>query len=127
MALILDTNAISNLFTGDPLLSAVLAEEGRHHLPVIVIGEYRYGLARSRHRDRLEQMLELLIHQSIVLSIDVTTAIHYANIREILRQIGRPIPENDLWVAALAAQYGLPVISRDAHFDAVPGVERLSW
>ena len=125
--MILDTNAISNLFKGDPLLSAVLADEAQHHLPVIVIGEYRYGLARSRHRADLERMLDLLIHQSMVLSIDVSTAVHYANLREALRQIGRPIPENDLWVAALATQYGLPVISRDAHFDAVPGVERLAW
>lgn len=127
MALILDTNAVSNLFAGDQSLSEILAEEELHHLPVIVIGEYRYGLARSRHRARLQQMLDLLIDESMVLSIDLTTTVHYADLREALRRIGRPIPENDLWVAALSTQYGLPIVSRDAHFDAVTGVQRLAW
>lgn len=125
--MILDTNAISSLFAGDPSLSEILAEEERHHLPVIAIGEYRYGLARSRHRDRLQQMLDLLINESMVLSVDLATTVHYADLREALRRIGRPIPENDLWVAALSTQYGLPIVSRDTHFDAVRGVQRLGW
>jgi predicted nucleic acid-binding protein len=55
------------------------------------------------------------------------TAIAYAGLRLKLRQAGRPIPANDAWIAALALQYRLPVLSRDAHFDAVPGLDRRSW
>jgi len=125
--LILDTNAVSALLDGDPSIAKTLAGEERHHLPVIVIGEYRYGLVRSRERGRLGRLFDLFINKSIVLPVDVNTTIHYASLREDLRRIGRPIPENDVWVAALATQYGLPVVSRDTHFDAVSGVERLSW
>ena len=127
MALILDTNAVSALFAGDPPLAEVLASEDRIHLPVIVIGEYLYGLARSRDRGRLGRLLDMLIHESDVLEVDVGTASHYATLREELRLRGRPIPENDVWIAALARQHDLPIVSRDDHFDEVANLRRWSW
>jgi len=45
----------------------------------------------------------------------------------IAERSGRPIPANDAWIAALALQHGLPVLTRDEHFDAVPGLERRDW
>ena len=125
--MILDTNAVSALFIGDPALGEVLASDQRHHLPVIVIGEYRYGLLGSRHRARLADLLGILIRESLVLQVDETTAEVYAQVRDELRQNGRPIPENDLWIAALSRQHHQPVVSRDGHFDDVPGLRRLSW
>ncbi|HVR44846.1 MAG TPA: type II toxin-antitoxin system VapC family toxin [Thermoanaerobaculia bacterium] len=127
MALILDTNSVSALFAGDTAVAEILSTEDRHHLPVIVIGEYRYGLARSRHRGRLGRLVDLLIQESIVLPVDLDTTPHYAGVREHLRVRGRPIPENDVWIAALARQYDLPIVSRDDHFDQVDGLRRLSW
>ena len=56
-----------------------------------------------------------------------TTAIAYAGLRVALRRLGRPIPANDAWIAALALQHRLPVLSRDEHFDVVVGIERKSW
>jgi len=125
--LILDTNAISALFAGDESLAEVLSGQDRLHLPVIVIGEYRYGLLRSRHRKSLGQLLDSLISESIVLAVDADTAIAYAEIREELRRKGTPIPENDVWIAALARQHELPVVSRDSHFDLVPRLARRGW
>jgi tRNA(fMet)-specific endonuclease VapC len=127
VAVILDTNALSALFGGDRSLAEVLGGEDRHHLPVIVIGEYRYGLARSRDRGRLGRLLDLLIHHSIVLPVEVETTTHYATLREELRLLGRPIPENDVWIAALARQHDLPVVTRDDHFDHVSDLRRVSW
>jgi predicted nucleic acid-binding protein len=127
VALILDTNAVSALFSGDPMIAEALEEADQHHLPVIVIGEYRYGLARSRDRNRLGRLLDMLIHHSIVVPVDVETTTHYASVREELRRRGRPIPENDVWVAALARQHDLPVLTRDEHFDEVANVRRVSW
>jgi tRNA(fMet)-specific endonuclease VapC len=127
VALILDTNAVSALLVGDPALGAVLETEPRHHLPVIVIGEYRYGLSGSRHRDHLQRLLETLIRESIVLLIDETTAATYSRVRDELRHKGRPIPENDVWIAALARQHRQPVVSRDGHFDYVPDLQRVAW
>ena len=125
--MILDTNAVSALFLGDRALGAVLGDAGRHHLPTVVIGEYRYGLLRSRHRGSLEELLEGLIQQSVVLPVDQMTAEVYSQVRYELRVKGRPIPENDIWIAALARQHLQPVVTRDEHFDQVPDLRRVGW
>lgn len=125
--MILDTNAVSALFQGDPALEKLLGAAPRHELPVVVIGEYRYGLARSRHRRSLGALLNELIRESIVLSIDLETTETYALVRERLRAKGRPLPENDVWISALAIQHGLDVVSRDADFDHVAGLRRRDW
>jgi predicted nucleic acid-binding protein len=127
VAVILDTNAISALLTGSEALGDLLDQAEHHHLPVVVIGEYRYGLLRSQYRKHLELLLDTLIDESIVLAIDQATAAAYALVRDELRRAGRPIPENDVWIAALARQQGEPVVSQDQHFDHVPGLTRLSW
>jgi tRNA(fMet)-specific endonuclease VapC len=62
-----------------------------------------------------------------VLDIDVETTLNYAAIGLELKKKGKPIPTNDLWIAALCRQYSLPILSRDHHFDLVDGVERISW
>ncbi|HEX2685600.1 MAG TPA: PIN domain-containing protein [Kofleriaceae bacterium] len=125
--MILDTNAVSGMLEGDSALEALLAREARHELPVIVIGEYRYGLARSRHRRSLLPLFEELIRESIVLSVSVETAAAYAAVRQDLRAQGTPIPENDVWISALAIEHGLDIVSRDTDFDRVAGVRRRSW
>ena len=125
--MILDTNAVSDLFAGEPALEARLSASERHHLPIIVIGEYRYGLMRSRARGVLEELLERLADESFILYPDRTTTVHYATIRHRLKQAGTPIPENDIWIAALAVQHELPVVTRDRHYDLVEGVTKLYW
>jgi predicted nucleic acid-binding protein len=125
--LILDTDAVSALFAGERTLAALLAGTRRHHLPTVVIGEYRYGLARSRHRADLASLLEALVSASIVLPVEVATTPHYARVRNELRARGTPIPENDVWIGALARQHDLAVVSRDDHFDLVPQLIRRTW
>ena len=125
--MILDTNAVSAILAGDEDIAPVLDGAVRHHLPAIVVGEYRYGLKRSRKMRVLEALLEQLERESIVLVVDGGTAKHYADVRDALRRRGRPIPENDVWIAALAVQHRQPIVSQDAHFDAVEGVKRISW
>jgi len=125
--MILDTNAVSRVLAGDPGIEKVLSCAVRHHLPVVVIGEYRFGLIGSRHRKQLEQQLDILERESIVLVTDRATARFYATVRGELKKQGTPIPENDVWISALARQHGQPVVSRDAHFDVVPGIRRIGW
>ncbi|HYI10728.1 MAG TPA: type II toxin-antitoxin system VapC family toxin [Thermoanaerobaculia bacterium] len=125
--MILDTNAVSALFAGDLELEEILDRDAVHHLPVIVIGEYRYGLARSKHGQRLERLLDLLIQESVVLPVDEGTTRYYARVRQQLRGAGTPIPENDVWIAALAQQHDLTIVSRDAHFDSVDPSLRQAW
>jgi predicted nucleic acid-binding protein len=61
------------------------------------------------------------------LSVDRETSGHYAQIRSELKKVGKPIPSNDLWIAALARQHRLPLMSLDGHFDAVQGMKRIGW
>lgn len=125
--MILDTNAVSALADGESAFAAAAADVANFALPVIVLGEFRFGIMRSRHRSRYETWLGGLVEASTVLRVDEETAHRYAAIREELRANGRPIPSNDAWIAALAVQHRLPVMSRDPHFDEVPAVERRSW
>ena len=124
--MILDTNAISDLLKNDVALVEVLGQDD-HHLPVIALGEYQYGLMRSKLRSEIELRLRQWTALWTVLTIGEETARYYASTREQLRADGTPIPENDVWIAALAGQYGLPVCSKDAHFDCVAGITRVSW
>jgi predicted nucleic acid-binding protein len=96
-------------------------------IPVIVLGEYRYGIAHSRSGARYEAWLVELVANCRVLPVDEDTAVAYAAVRADLKRAGRPIPANDAWIAALARQHAMPVISRDEHFDFVPKVKRVAW
>lgn len=125
--MILDTNGLSAMADGDPGLEPVLAKAPELAIPVVVLGEYRYGIAGSRSRLRYEKWLRRLLEACRVLSIDERTAVEYSLVRRELKQKGRPIPGNDVWIAALARQHRLPIVSRDEHFDWAPGVERVTW
>ena len=105
----------------------MLAHADEVALPVIVLGEYRYGISQSRNSARYENWLAGLITDCIILDINEESTHHYAAINLELRRIGKPIPTNDLWIAALGRQHGMPIVSRDRHFDLVPGLRRLHW
>ena len=123
----LDTNAVSALFDGDRELLAVLAGVPRFALPVVVVGEYRYGLQRSRHRKQLDVMLDGLVAEADLLVVDDETTQNYARVREALRAKGRPLPENDVWIAALCLQHDRTLITRDSDFDHVASLSHLDW
>ena len=125
--MILDTNALSAFGDGDARVGEVLRQQARAAIPVIVLGEFRYGIAGSRHRPAYEAWLESQLPCFDVLPVTDETAVTYAALRVALKRTGRPIPANDAWIAALALQHRLPLLSRNRHFDAVPGVERKSW
>jgi tRNA(fMet)-specific endonuclease VapC len=125
--MILDTNAISSLFSGDRSLENLLSHDIRHQLPVIVVGEYAFGLTKSRGRGRLQQLLDQLVQESDILEIELETASFYAEIRAGLQRRGQPIPHNDLWIAALCLQHRQHLVSRDLHFDHIPKLRRSAW
>jgi tRNA(fMet)-specific endonuclease VapC len=125
--MILDTNALSAAADDDPGVAAVLARAEQIALPVIVLGEYRHGIAQSRHRVSYENWLEELLHDCMVFDIQEPTTHHYAEISLELKRKGKPIPTNDLWIAALCRQHSLPLLSRDRHFDLVAGTKRIDW
>lgn len=125
--MILDTNALSAFVDGDAAIGEALHREVRVAIPVIVLGEFRYGIAESRHRATYDAWLDTHLPDFEILDVTEATAVAYAGLRLALRRRGRPIPANDAWIAALALQHRLPILSRDEHFDAVDGVNRRGW
>ena len=92
-----------------------------------MLGEFRYGINWSRYRVKYEQWLEDHLPDFEILTVTEPTTLIYARVRMSLKKLGRPIPANDVWIAALALQRRLAVLSRDEHFDAVAGLRRETW
>jgi len=124
---ILDTNGLSALAEGEPGLEPILRRAAQVAIPVIVLGEYRYGISQSRYHIHYEQWLTEYLPSFRILDIDERTTISYIAVRKELRKTGTPLPSNDIWIAALCRQHSLPLVSRDRHFDAVSGIMRLDW
>ena len=125
--MILDTNALSAFVDGAPEVGAIVGRQHQAAIPVIVLGEFRYGIMGSRHRKTYEEWLDIHLRHFDLLAITAETTLPYASLRATLKHLGRPIPANDAWIAALAMQHGLPILSRDEHFDALPDVRRTGW
>jgi tRNA(fMet)-specific endonuclease VapC len=89
------------------------------YLPVPVIGELRFGALNSQRAAQNIRRVEQLVSRCQVLNATVNTAEVYARIRIELKRKGKPIPENDLWIAALCIERGLPLATSDEHFAAV--------
>jgi tRNA(fMet)-specific endonuclease VapC len=124
---ILDTNALSALLDRDAALLGVIRQTPELALPVIVLGEFRFGIAVSRRRAAYEEWLARDLSLFRVLPIVEETSTHYAAIRLELKANGTPIPANDVWIAALAREHHLSVVSQDMHFDCVTGIRRVGW
>ena len=125
--MIVDTNALSAAADNDPAVIAILSRADQMAIPVIVVGEYRHGIAQSRNRGSYEKWLTGLLNDCMILDVNEPTTHDYASISLELRRMGKPIPTNDLWIAALCRQHSLPLLSRDRHFDWVPGIKRIGW
>ncbi|HWZ84129.1 MAG TPA: PIN domain-containing protein [Terriglobales bacterium] len=125
--MILDTNALSAAADDDPAVAAILAGVDQVAIPVIVLGEYRFGIAQSRNHDSYENWLTGLLRDCMVLDVNEQTTHYYAEITLELKRKGKPIPTNDIWIAALCRQHSLLLLSRDRHFDLVARTKRLEW
>ena len=125
--MILDTNALSAVADDEPAAVRMYRGLASIELPVIVLGEYRFGIGQSRHRGQYEKWLRELIRATRVLPVEEDTSRYYAAIRTELKKAGNPIPSNDLWIAALCRQHRLPLLSQDRHFAAVHGLELVGW
>ncbi len=122
-----DTNILIGLFAGDPGIVDRLQQQQDVFLCVPVLGELTYGaLASVRVRENLARIREFA-GAMIVLDCDRSTAESYAAVKYQLRQKGRPIPENDVWIAALTRQHGLTLVSRDSHFEAIEELSFELW
>lgn len=124
MRILLDTSAYSSFMRGHDHVKEVVQSADTISVNPIVLGELQAGFQHGRHSEKNRNVLKqfLASPRVHVLAMDEETAERYAVIVNGLWTIGRPIPTNDLWIAASAMQYGLTVLTTDAHFTHIAQV-----
>ena len=126
MRILLDSNAYSQLRQGHPRIAELVRASEQVILPFVVIGELFYGFRYgTRFEKNLGELREFLDHPRVTtVTMSLTTADRYGRIATALRAKGRPIPTNDIWIAAHAMETGTDLVSSDQHFEFVDG---LAW
>jgi tRNA(fMet)-specific endonuclease VapC len=124
---LLDTNIVIGLFAQEESIQARLSESDRVFLPSIVLGKLYFGAYKSAHADENIRRIDEPATAGAVLTCDAVTATHYGRIKKNLRDKGKPLPENDIWIAAVAQQHGLTVVSRDQHFKEIENLPIEVW
>jgi tRNA(fMet)-specific endonuclease VapC len=125
--LAVDTDAVIAYREGILTVCTLIEGTDILFLPVVVLGELLYGAVNSAKPQKNEQAVHKFSAQSVLASIDEAIAIRYATVRLELKKIGRPIPENDIWIATTCLELGVPLLTRDGHFDHVRGLEVINW
>ena len=124
---LLDTNIVIALFAEDPSVKKHIAKATEIFIPATVIGELFFGAFKSGRPKLNSVRIEEFALINTVLACDLGTSREYGRIKSLLHKKGHPIPENDIWIAALAMEYGLTLVSRDEHFKKVNELKMESW
>lgn len=124
---LLDTNIMIALSAQDAAVQKRVDDSSEVFYASIVLGELYHGAYKSGRVAENVQRVDIVAVSATVLSCDAETARVYGRIKHELRVKGRPIPENDIWIAALAVQHSLTLATRDTHFHAVDGLAAEYW
>ena len=125
--ILLDSSVVIPHLRGRFDLAARVTPDEPLFLPLTALGELYKGVFKSSQPEKNRLLLETFLQTVAVLHPDTATALHYAQISADLEQKGTPIPENDVWIAALALECAMPLATRDAHFRQVIGLQLLHW
>jgi len=96
-------------------------------LSLTVIGELLFGAEKSRDSEANRDRIYRLIEVCPLAPHDLETAARYGVVKALLQGKGRPIPENDIWIAACALRHGLTLVTGDGHFEYVDGLQFEAW
>ena len=124
---LLDTNIVIAIFSRDEAVMTELAKSREIFIPSVVLGELYYGAQKSAHKKENTAVIDKFASANTILACDVDTARQYGKIKESLLAKGRPIPDNDIWIAAIAFQHHLPLVTRDLHFNEIKGLVIKNW
>ncbi|MCP4214816.1 MAG: type II toxin-antitoxin system VapC family toxin [bacterium] len=116
---LLDTNAVISYLADEPETLKVINELEEIFVPVTVIGELYFGAFKSRQVEKNLQVIADFLVDIPVLGNNIDTGRIYGQIKNKLKKKGKPIPENDIWIAATALQLDLTVVTKDAHFKNI--------
>lgn len=121
--LILDTNIVIDYFKHNPHVTFNIKQAERIYLPIMVVGELYFGAYRSLLPDVKKKEIKDFLSTTQVLEIDLHTADVYGSAKASLVNKGKPIPYNDIWIAAVAIQHNLLLYTNDAHFREIDGLQ----
>ncbi len=126
MKILLDTNVYSEIMRGNPTLAAQVKQAEKIFMSTAVVGELLFGFRNGNRFDKNRTVLAQFLNNPFVelLSTGYTTADRFGRIASALRKKGKPIPTNDIWIAAHTMESGADLYSYDHHFSYVDG---LSW
>lgn len=125
--ILLDTSAVVAHLRGRIDILALTAPGEPLFLPLVALGELYKGAEKSARPARNHQLVDDFLQMAALLYPDTATAESYAKAAVALEAKGQVIPENDLWIAAVALECDMPLATRDAHFDRVDGLTVLHW
>ena len=124
---LLETDIVIALFANDVMTQDNLAQAEEVFVPSIVIGELCYGAQKSERTTENLMQVDEFTARSVVLGCDAETARHYGEIKNALRIKGCPLPENDIWIAAIAMQHELILVTRDVNLNEIDGLNIVRW
>ena len=124
---LLDTNIVIALFAADDSVQKHIADAKEIFIPTTVIGELFFGAFKSTHSKENISLIEKFALFNTVLSCGLGTGKEYGRIKNLLKIKGSPIPENDIWIAAVAIEHDLTLVTRDEHFKHINELKRKSW
>ena len=124
---LLDTNIVIALFAGDRAVEVKVTNIENVALAPPIIGELCFGAQKSAKVAENLLKINMFVEQHSLYSCDLETAQLYGIIKGGLERKGTLIPDNDIWIAAIAMQHGLILATRDAHFDEVESLQTEHW
>ncbi|MEX2374317.1 MAG: type II toxin-antitoxin system VapC family toxin [Dehalococcoidia bacterium] len=124
---LLDTSTVVAVLRGEEAMGERLRQADEVFTSVVVLGELLFGARHSTRPTRNRERVEAFSASVTALPCDRLTAEVYSRLKQGLREKGRPIPDNDLWIAATAVQHGLVLGSRDDHFAEIEELRQETW
>jgi tRNA(fMet)-specific endonuclease VapC len=124
---LLDTNILIALLEGDNAVLSHLDHAAEVFIPAIALGELFFGAAKSGRPAENVARIERFASGRAIVQCDLDVAREYGRLKQRLKTKGRPIPENDIWIAATAKNHGMILVTRDGHFDDVDGLQTADW
>ena len=125
--ILLDTNAVIAWIKQEERFARRVAPFSQASISLFTLGELYFGALKSTKPDANRKAIDSVKDSFRIVYPGEECGVRYAEVRFALRRKGRPIPENDVWIASTALEQGLPLMTRDSHFKEVEGLTLVEW